>query len=577
MIAVDSLRPDHLGCYGYGRPTSPAIDGLAARGVLFEHALGQASWTTPSFGTVFTSLYPSQHGALTVNDMLSRGVRTLAEMLRERGYATCGIANAPALSSDYGFDRGFDSYDVAEPETRDAEATTGDALKWLDANGRRPFFLFVHYFDVHLPYSPKPPYDRLFDQGYSGSLGNAFDVDAYAGRRDDLLALMRQWSPADWDHVRALYDGEISFTDQAIQAFLKGLDERRLEEKTLIVFVSDHGQEFFEHGAYGHGHSLHGEILRVPLILSLPGRLPGGRRVTEQVRLLDVTPTILDVLGAGQAPEFEGVSLLPLARGEHGEGGVAGSGSAAGSPDAVLPPGAAFAEGVRLGGEKKALTTSGIKVIHDVESGRTSVFDLRLDPGEAQDLGATGRPELREAARDLFKAVFEATETWHLEIAAGGRPHVFDVSITPRRGPHPGQIVIARMADAEGDYRPAGYPAPGARAAVSLDVRGLQTSGTVELLLKAAPARFPVIFDLRMDGEPAHAITYLGDSLARPDTMPFVQTPGKPTARARGEPSERPATPYIAVWLSGKSHGDQAPAALSDRTRRQLRALGYVQ
>lgn len=567
VIAIDSLRPDHLGCYGYGRPTSPAIDALAARGVLFENALGQASWTTPSFGTVFTSLYPSQHGALTVNDMLSPGVPTLAEILRERGYATCGIANAPALSSDYGFDRGFDFYDVAEPETRDAEATTKDALKWLDADKRKPFFLFVHYFDVHLPYAPKPPYDRLFDTGYTGPLGTAFAVDAYAGRREDLLAQMRGWSPADWDHVRALYDGEIAFTDQAIRLLLEGLEERDLTRKTLIVFLSDHGQEFFEHGAYGHGHSLYGEVLRVPLVLSLPGPLPRGLRVKEQVRLLDVAPTILAFLGAGARSGLEGVSLLPLA----------GGGAVTGNPDAVLPPGVAFAEGVRLGGEKKAIATAGVKVIHDTASGETMIFDLGSDPGETRTLGASDRPELRDSARTLFRAIFAMTETWHLEIGAGGLPHNFDVSIAPKRGTHAGEIVLARTISAEGDYGLAQGLASEASPAAVLAMRDLRVSDTFRLVFKTAPAKFSVSFDLRMDGKPAHAVTCLGASLARPDTMPFVQMPGKPTCKARGEPSGRPREPYIAVWLSGKSHGDEAAAVLSDRTRRQLRALGYVQ
>ena len=275
IIAVDSLRPDHLGCYGYGRATSPEIDALAARGALFENVVSQASWTTPSFATVLTSLYPSQHGAVTITSMLTPGLPTLAVILKARGYATCGIVNAPALGAGYGFDRGFDLYDIADPETRDAGANTQAALAWIDTAGKAaPFFLFLHHFDVHLPYAPPAPFDSSSIRTMAARWAAGLTPRPTLRAREDLLAAMGAWPAAEWNHVVSLYDGEIAFTDRAVGALLDGLGERGLLKNTLVVLLSDHGQEFFEHGAYGHGHSLYGEVLRVPLVFELARQDP---------------------------------------------------------------------------------------------------------------------------------------------------------------------------------------------------------------------------------------------------------------------------------------------------------------
>lgn len=568
IIAVDSLRPDHLGCYGYGRPTSSEIDALASHGVLLENVISQASWTTPSFGTVLTALYPSQHGALTIENMLAPAVPTLATILKATGYATCGIVNAPALGKGYGFDRGFDLYDVADAETRDAGATTGDALAWIDLHRAGPFFLFLHYFDVHLPYAPPAPFDRLFDQAYDGPMGSRFDPETYAPTRADLLAMMRAWPAAEWNHVVSLYDGEIAFTDRAVGALLDGLEERGVLENTLVVFLSDHGQEFFEHGAYGHGHSLYGEVLRVPLVFSFPGKIPEGRRVREQVRLLDVMPTILDVVGVEPGSHIEGSSLLPL---------ITGVGSVRAAPGAVLPPEVAFSEAVRLGGEKKSLTAPAAKAIHDVDSGETLVFDLEADPGEAKALSDAGASRLRPFVATMFEAIFDMTETWHIEIDGGGLAHNFGIAATPGRGVLDGEIYLARAITGDGGIRPIGVPGPAATGSHGLDIKNLTVSDRLQLAFKATPRKFPVNFEFTVDGKAAQAITYLGEGLVNPDGMPFAQMPGRPSCKSRGEPATRPHPPYILVWLGGTPVGDETSANLSDQAKQQLRALGYLQ
>ncbi|HVP57889.1 MAG TPA: sulfatase [bacterium] len=566
IIAVDSLRPDHLGCYGHTKPTSPNIDQLARDGVLFENVISQASWTTPSFGTILTGLYPSQHGALTINDMIGATVPTLATILKSKGYATAAIVNAPALSPGFGFQRGFDTYDIAEVETRKAAAISEAGLKWVDSVGRKPFLLFLHYFDAHLPYSPPPPYDTLFDAGYKGWLGRVFEPESIAPSRAALLAAMKEWSPEDWDFVKALYDGEIRSTDDGIGILLRGLEDRGLKQSTLLVFVSDHGQEFFEHGAYGHGHSLHAEVLRVPLIFEFPGKLPQARRVQQQVRLLDVTPTILTLLGVKAETKFEGADLVPLATGR---------GPAEASPGAALPATIAYSEGVRLGGEMKAITTPAWKVIHHVESGSTEVFDLRSDPGEAVSLRGDGNAS-RDAVRTLFGAMFSMTDSWHVEIRAGSHPHRLDIAISASRGPVTGEIGPVRVIDGAGMYRPLESVAGGAGAHAAIAIKELLVADSLDLVFKSSPHRYPVNFDFKFDGRPATEITFLGSELERPEGMPFVQTPGKATSKSRGEPSRRPVPPYVLVWLSGGKYGEEG-AALSESTKRQLRALGYLE
>jgi arylsulfatase A-like enzyme len=213
LIGVDTLRRDHLGCYGYGRATSPRIDELARTGIVFEHAVASSPWTLPSFATVFTSLYPSQHGAKGILSPMGERFPTLATLLRDNGYSTGAIVNAPFLKASYGVARGFDTYDVASPEDRVADGTTSDALDWIDSTGDRPFFLFVHYFDPHLPYSPPEPYDTLFCPDYSGTIPNPYDPANLPLIRDRGFKQLEGLSSEDWARIESLYDGEIAFAD----------------------------------------------------------------------------------------------------------------------------------------------------------------------------------------------------------------------------------------------------------------------------------------------------------------------------------------------------------------------------
>jgi arylsulfatase A-like enzyme len=324
LISIDTLRADHLGCYGYARRTSPAIDALASEGVLFTDATSSTSWTLPAHATLFTGLPNSVHGCDEHTLHLGQERRTLAEALEEAGYRTAAFWSGPYLHPVFGLDQGFGEYvncasfgfyedqipenvleesranqeshmDVTNPKVLD------EVSKWLGTVGDARFFLFVHMWDVHSDYIPPPPYDAMFDPDYDGP------VD---GR--NLRTLKRKPEPRDLQHLIALYDGEIAWTDHHVQGILDRLDELGLRDDTVIVLTADHGEEFFEHGRFGHRKALFQESVSVPLIVRYPGRISAGRREKTPVALADVAPTILDFARVHPLPGVSGRSLAPL-------------------------------------------------------------------------------------------------------------------------------------------------------------------------------------------------------------------------------------------------------------------------
>lgn len=373
LISIDTLRGDRLGAYGYPRPVSPAIDQFAADGVVFEQAIAQAPWTAPSHASFLTSLYPSQ---LRLGTFLEPGrihgdAVTLAEALRERGFATAALVAGGFVRKDLGFDQGFDTF---EEGVRTMRATVDKALGWLDgrAGERAPFFLFLHTYDVHKYYPPDDERAR-FVRPYSGPLKIERALAAAIQRNDN-----HEWrealGPADMQLIGDLYDASVAAVDAEIGRLLQALRERGLFDSTVIAITSDHGEEFLEHGRTGHGFNLYDENLRVPLILRHPRLAPA--RVAAQVRLLDLAPTLAELAGVPRPPSWQGVSLLPYA---------------AGATDALLP---AFAEAAHV--PQKAVRTPEHKFIIALHRPRHRWYDLGADPLEQQNgAGSGGAAELR--------------------------------------------------------------------------------------------------------------------------------------------------------------------------------------
>jgi arylsulfatase A-like enzyme len=261
---------------------------------------------------MLTGLYPFSHGAIESNRRISPHVPTLATELRRSGFATAGFVSYEFLRRRYGFDVGFDIYDdfTTDLDTEAAERTarTGPLLNqqiipWIEAHRARPFFLFVHYFDVHWDYDPPAPYDTMFDADYEGP-----DLRPFL----ENPAIHANMPKRHLEHLIALYDGEIRFTDDVVRQVVESLERSGIGDDTLIIVTADHGDEFFEHGDIGHQKTLYDEVARVPLIIRWPRGIEAGRSIEVPVSLVDLAPTVYELLGLDAPPGLEGASLGPL-------------------------------------------------------------------------------------------------------------------------------------------------------------------------------------------------------------------------------------------------------------------------
>lgn len=323
LIVVDTLRADHLSLAGYGRPTSPRLAEYAKRGTYFESFRSHSSWTRPSIATLLTSLMPRSHGIVTSGDALPEALTTLPEMLEREGYETLAFVANPQIHPKLGFAQGFYRFfDLYRTQSGGAEIVPDDliasandeqvlaqALKVLLEPRRAPYFAYIHLLDPHGPYTPDATDAAEFtDPAYTGDIrGSIKDFTQH-----DRLAA----SPADLAHFRNLYDAEVRGTDRDLGAFLDALDRAGRLTGTHVLVTADHGEEFLEHGGTGHGRKLFEESIHIPLLWLGPG-VPEGRIVEEVGGLVDITPTLLDVLElAPRGIGLQGKSLRPLWTGE---------------------------------------------------------------------------------------------------------------------------------------------------------------------------------------------------------------------------------------------------------------------
>jgi arylsulfatase A-like enzyme len=312
VYLVDTLRADHTNPYGYERDTTPELLRFADDAVVFDQAVAQASWTKPSIASLFTSLLPGKHHVIQLSDSLQAGHLTLAEVLWQKGYTTGAvIANSVIYSEGTLFEQGFDFYrgvhGARDRPSKIVEAAPliDAALDWLDTRRGLPAFLYVHTMDPHVPYTPPPPFDRKYSP-------HPLPDRPAADPRVDYQ------EPADRERLMAQYDGEIAYGDREFGRFMRGLKERGLYDRALIVFLSDHGEEFQDHGQWLHGRSVFDELVRIPLIVKFPGNRDAGRRIAQQVQEVDVFPTVLEELGlpVPSAPAIIGRPLSSVTRGE---------------------------------------------------------------------------------------------------------------------------------------------------------------------------------------------------------------------------------------------------------------------
>lgn len=370
VISVDTLRADMLSCYGYDRPTSPTIDGVAQEGVLFEDVSATAPWTLPSHASIFTGLYPNRHGVKSRSQSLPEDVETLAEIFAEHGFATSAIVNFPYLGERYGLHRGFDHFEYMEPTARLPQPSRirHHAEEWLAQNSLEPFFLFVHFFDAHSSYTSRRRWEELFVRP-SESV-----ADGTSEQLIQIRAANISLSDSDVSHLIDLYVSGIYQVDNQISKFLKFLDSKQLGDNTVIVITSDHGEEFFEHGSVLHGRTQFKEVLSVPLIIRGPG-IPRGRRISDPVSLVDIAPTLVSLFGLSTDVSFDGLDL----------GHFFEEKAAEKQPDRFL-----FGEAAahKLGRDDitRSVRYGRHKLIFNEETLEAHLYDLKADPLETIDI-----------------------------------------------------------------------------------------------------------------------------------------------------------------------------------------------
>ena len=359
LISIDTLGANHLGCYGYTKDTSPNIDKFLEEGVFFKRHIANAPRTLPSHASIFTSLIPSHHGAYD-DRPLSEAAVTMAEILKRHGYRTVSFNDGGYVSERFGFDQGFDLYH-SFPKTSQGtlKNRANRAMEWIKKNRGEKFFMFLHTYEVHHPYTPKEEYLALFDADYAGALPSSISRDLLLEINDN----KRSISESDKNHIISTHDAEIKSVDDSFLVLLDFLKENGLYDNTLIIFTSDHGEEFGEHGTMGwHGTTLFDEVLHVPLIVKFPDSLYASTVVDQQVRSIDILPTLLDVCGIPDEEMFEGTSLMRLIEGKKKT---------------------LFAVS-EMGSYGKSIRTEAWKY-HRVHS-KEMLFDLAKDPAEKIDL-----------------------------------------------------------------------------------------------------------------------------------------------------------------------------------------------
>jgi len=413
IILVDTLRADQLEIYGYGRPTSPALQDLARKSVVFENAYGASPWTLPTVVSLMTSTWPCEHRVTFDWVKPDADLPMLAERMKKLGYATANFYANIYAGPPWDISRGFD-------QTKQLRRKHGNeqVMSWIDEHPQDPFFLYVHRIEPHDPYTfasrrggafrwvaPQRraairdlahEYRRLTRVDFSernslGTTDNTAEQDA----------VLQQLFDAKSDYVE-LYDATVRQVDTRIQRLIDGLKTRGLWENTLLIITADHGEEFGEHGGWAHDQSVYQELLHVPLLIRLPGDEFGGTRVASPARTIDVLPTVFDYLGKSErATDARGRSLLPAMRGEPGR-----------QPETVLV-------GMRINKKKYyrpwkesrgdiniALRRGKWKAIWNVEPDTLELYDLERDPQESHDLSAA-RPKLAAAMREAARTAYD--------------------------------------------------------------------------------------------------------------------------------------------------------------------------
>jgi arylsulfatase A-like enzyme len=402
VISVDTLRADHMPTYGYDLPTAPRMAEFAESAMIFDRCYAEASHTLLTHATLMTGVYPETHGVISNKSALPAELPTLAELLGQHGYQTAAFVNCGYFHPAFALDRGFETYDYHYDQERSVEGeqisfgrsagqTNEKVFEWLDRASSDPFFLFVHYYDVHsdwgeLPYEAPAAHRELFETARPPGFQTG---DGEVSASQYLLRMNQQDKTFDEQeiaYVRSLYDAGISYTDSEIGGLLDRLRHKQLTDRSIVILLSDHGEEFQDHGKLLHT-QVYDELVRVPLMISFPDGYHGapGSRVNSLVQLSDIVPTLLDYLDIASPAAVQGTSFMPvLAKDE---------------------PQRRFAYFRNEDGSQCGIQDGRWKLIlNGAEQSEVSLFDTGSDPAEIVDLAK------REP--DRVRALRAELETW---------------------------------------------------------------------------------------------------------------------------------------------------------------------
>ena len=432
LIHADTLRPDHLDLYGHSRQTAPFLSRLAGEGATFRRAYSQAGWTKVSASSFLTSLYPTTHGVAKLADRLPASATTIAEVYHAAGFATFGTSSVPFTGQYTNLHQGFEQQhevtsllDAAPPfNSKTAREFVDRAADWIDQHRDTPFFLYLHVFDPHSPYEPRRPYDAMWADpakrdahvAQRESLRKTVANPVYAGRG---MATRQEMVKAGVDPISYLaydkdwYDSAIRALDSELARLFERLRAAGVDRDTAVVFLSDHGEEFQDHGRMWHGQSVYGEMVHVPLVVRWPARVPAGVRVDEPVQLVDVMPTLLDLSGLAHPPGLHGQSLVPLLQIPAGPGAT--------TERTTWKKRPVIMEKVALDGDEHPLNLEATAIldgdwklirnkVRPAELPEFELFDATHDPLDQKNVAAE-HP-------DIVERLSKALDGWHTMAAA---------------------------------------------------------------------------------------------------------------------------------------------------------------
>jgi choline-sulfatase len=381
VLLIDTLRADHLRAYDKTTPVrTPALDEFAEHATLFEAAQAPENWTKPSVASVLTGLYPLSHGTKTGDARLSERAIVLSEAFKDSGFTTAAFLANGFVSERFGFNQGWDDYInyVHEKRNSKADYVFRDAAKWVELHRAERFFLYIQTADPHVPYDPPSEYISLYDKApYNGPIKPRFTADQL--EKAKVVPPKLVFNDRDRQYLEALYDGEISFHDHYLGLFIDRLKELGVYDEVMFVITADHGEEFYDHGSYGHGHTVYQELLHVPLLARLPGQSK-PKRITETVSTIDIAPSVLRGAGLVVPDEMEGIDRMPQLRG------------------AQAPiPAVAFSDFLD---DRHAIRAGRWKLI--LRALTPTLFDLESDPHETRELDPKAHPIAMRYCRTLL-------------------------------------------------------------------------------------------------------------------------------------------------------------------------------